>query len=156
MSTLIYVETSIPSFYFDTRRDVEMQARRKWTRLWWGLPKTESDLVTGFPVLAELDQAPSPKREQALKLMSGLEVLPPDPEIDEIVAVYLAHKLMPTEALGDAHHLALACYHRCDMLVTWNCKHIANAEIRNIVAAVSYEHGYGAQVICTPEELMGE
>jgi len=154
MSTLIYVETSIPSFYFDTRRDVEMQARRKWTRLWWGLPKTESDLVTGFPVLAELDQAPSPKREQALKLMSGLEVLPPDPEIDEIVAVYLAHKLMPTEALGDAHHLALACYHRCDMLVTWNCKHIANANKLPHIRRVNALLGLETPALVTPLELL--
>ena len=65
MSTLIDVETSIPSFYFDSRRDVEMQACRKWTRLWWSLPKPDTDLVTGFPLLAELNQAPSPKREQA-------------------------------------------------------------------------------------------
>ena len=43
-----------------------------------------------------------------------------------------------------------------DYLLTWNCKHIANAAIRNVVAAVAYDHGYGAPVICTPEELMGE
>lgn len=65
MNTLIYVETSVPSFYFDTRRDVEMQARCRWTRLWWSLPKPDTDLVIGFPVLAELGQAPSPKRELA-------------------------------------------------------------------------------------------
>jgi hypothetical protein len=39
----------------------------------------------------------------------------------------LAHKLMPHEGLGDAAHLALASYHECDMLITWNCKHLANA-----------------------------
>ena len=43
-----------------------------------------------------------------------------------------------------------------DYLLTWNCKHIANAAIRNVVAAVAYDHGYGVPVICTPEELMGE
>ena len=154
MSTLIYVETSIPSFYFDTRRDVEMQARRKWTRLWWGLPKAEFDLVTGFPVLAELDQAPSPKREQALNLIRGLEVLPPDPEIDEIVAVYLAHKLMPVEALGDAHHLALASYHHCDMLVTWNCKHIANANKLPHIRRVNALLGWETPALVTPLELL--
>jgi hypothetical protein len=53
MSMLIYVETSIPSFYFDTRRDVEIHARRNWTRLWWSLAKPGANLVTGFPVLAD-------------------------------------------------------------------------------------------------------
>ena len=154
MSTLIDVETSIPSFYFDSRRDVEMQARRKWTRLWWSLPKFEITLVTGFPVLAELDQAPSPKREQSLALIRDLEVLASDPEIDEIVAVYLAHKLMPTEALGDAHHLALASYHHCDMLVTWNCKHIANANKLPHIRRINALLGLETPLLVTPLELL--
>ena len=35
MNRLIYVETSIPSFYFETRGQPEHQARRNWTREWW-------------------------------------------------------------------------------------------------------------------------
>ena len=42
-----------------------------------------------------------------------------------------------------------------DYLLTWNCKHIANAEMRNAVGAVCGSHGCGPPVICTPEELMG-
>ena len=154
MSTLIYVETSVPSFYFDTRRRAEMQARRQWTRRWWNTPKFDTDLVVGFPVLAELDHAPSPKREQALALIRPLEVLPPDPEIDEIVAVYLAHKVMPVEALGDAHHLALASYHHCDMLVTWNCKHIANANKLPHIRRVNALLGLETPTLATPLELL--
>jgi len=41
-----------------------------------------------------------------------------------------------------------------DYLLTWNCKHVANAEIPNLVGGVAYHQGYGAPVICTPEELM--
>jgi predicted nucleic acid-binding protein len=154
MSMLIYVETSIPSFYFETRREVEMQARRNWTRLWWNLAKPGVNLVTGFPVLAELGLAPSPKREQTLQLLSDLEVLPPDEEVDEIVAVYLAHKLMPLEALGDAHHLALAAYHHCDMLVTWNCKHIANANKLPHIRRVNALLGLETPALVTPLELL--
>ena len=154
MSKLLYVETSIPSFYFDTRTDVMMVARRKWTRQWWSLPRFEIDLVTGFPVLAELDLAPSPKREQALVLIRELEILPPDAEIDDIVAVYLAHKLMPAEALGDAYHLALASYHHCDMLVTWNCKHIANANKLPHIRRVNALLGLETPALVTPLELL--
>jgi len=154
MDVLVDIETSIPSFYFDTRSNIEMQARRKWTRLWWSLPKPESVLVTGFPVLAELDQAPSPKREAALGLIRDLEVLPPDPEIDEIVAVYLANKLMPAEALGDAHHLALASYHHCDILATWNCKHIANANKLPHIRRVNALLGLETPALATPLQLL--
>ena len=131
-----------------------MVARRKWTRLWWSLPKPDTHLVTSFSVLAELNLAPSPKRERALGLVRDLEVLPTDPEIDEIVAVYLTHKLMPAEALGDAHHLALASHHRCDMLVTWNCKHIANANKLPQIRHVNTLLGLETPALVTPLELL--
>lgn len=82
MTKLLYIETSIPSFYFDTRTDPLMVARRRWTRHWWDMPKPDVQLVTGAPVHAELDRAPSPKRERALHLIRDLEILPPDPEIE--------------------------------------------------------------------------
>jgi hypothetical protein len=86
--------------------------------------------------------------------MHDLEVLPPVPEIDEIVAVYLAHQLMPVEAMGDAHHLALASYHRCDMLVTWNCKHIANANKLANIRRVNALLGLETPVLATPLQLL--
>ena len=107
-----------------------------------------------LPRPCQLDLTPSPKREQSLALIRDFEVLPPDPQIDEIVAVYLAHKLMPAEALGDAHHLALACYHHCDMLVTWNCKHIANANKLPHIRRVNALLGLETPALVTPLELL--
>ena len=46
MSTLIYVETSIPSFYFETRERTRFQAMREWTREWWEVAKGRDTLVT--------------------------------------------------------------------------------------------------------------
>ena len=63
---------------------------------------------------------------------------------------------IPRKASEDALHIALATVHGMDYLLTWNCKHIANAEMRNSVAAACRLRGYEAPVICTPEELMGE
>ena len=39
MSQLIYVETSIPSFYYETRTPVQLQARSEWTQEWWELAR---------------------------------------------------------------------------------------------------------------------
>ncbi|MSU64407.1 MAG: hypothetical protein EXS31_18795 [Pedosphaera sp.] len=60
-----YVETTVPSFYFDTRSPMEMRSRRFWTRQWWDAPKPGAILVTGFSVLSELELAPGSKRAQA-------------------------------------------------------------------------------------------
>ena len=154
MPRLIYIETSIPSFYFDTRTAVELRARRNWTRRWWDQPQEDDERVTSAAVLEELEHAPKPKRESCLSLIADLPLLPYTDEVAEIVETYHRHKVMPIEASADADHLALATFHRCDMLVTWNCQHIANANkfphIRRINALLGYET---AQLV-TPLELL--
>jgi hypothetical protein len=62
---------------------------------------------------------------------------------------------MPPHAVRDAAHIAIATVNGMDYLLTWNCKHLANAQIIRRVAAVCNRKGYDMPVICTPEELMG-
>lgn len=73
----------------------------------------------------------------------------------------LAQKLivdgpLPKKAVVDALHIAVATVHGMDYLLTWNCKHIANAEMQSKIAAVCRWSGFEPPVICTPEELLGE
>ena len=154
MSQLIYIETSIPSFYHDTRTAVQFQARREWTREWWKIARLRDELVTSDPVLAELERSPEPKRSQAITLLEPLPMLDDVEEVDVLVAVYLKHKLMPREATGDARHLALATFYRCDVLASWNCKHIANANKREHIESINSMLGYETPLLITPLELL--
>lgn len=63
--------------------------------------------------------------------------------------------LLRLEALRDAAHLAFACGYELDYLVTWNCTHIANAELRRRLMALNAALGLQTPIICTPEELLG-
>jgi hypothetical protein len=156
MSALIYIETSVPSFYHETRPERDLQARRDWTRQWWEMPKFEQELVIGLPVISELEETPQPKRGKLLALIAQFGVLPYSPEIAEIVEVYFAHKIMPKEAQGDANHLALASFHNCDMLVTWNCKHLANANKFGHIHRVNALLGLRTPALVTPLQLLEE
>jgi hypothetical protein len=60
---------------------------------------------------------------------------------------------LPPRAAVDAFHIAIACAHGVDYLLTWNCKHIANAAMRGTIEAICRSEGFTAPVICTPEEL---
>ena len=120
MSQLIYIETSIPSFYHETRAG-QFQTMREWTREWWDIARLRDELVTSDAVVLELRHAPEPKRSEALALLATLPILDDVERVDEIVAVYFQHKLMPRDAEGDARHLALATFHECAILATWNC-----------------------------------
>jgi len=149
-----YIETSIPSFYHDTRTDPQFQAMREWTRQWWDRSKPSARLVTGQPVFLELSKAPSPKKELGLTLIDPLPRLPYSSEIDEIVALYIRHKIMPNEAMGDAAHLALASFYKCDFLMTWNCKHLANANNFDHINRINNLLGLFNPKIVTPFQLL--
>jgi hypothetical protein len=58
--------------------------------------------------------------------------------------------------MEDSVHIAVAAVHGIDYLLTWNCRHIANATMRQRIELECAEAGYQAPIICTPEELMEE
>jgi hypothetical protein len=74
---------------------------------------------------------------------------------EELVQVLLRQTGLPTKALADMSHIALATVHGMQFLLTWNCKHIANANVLRVVARTCRERGYELPMICTPEELTG-
>ena len=90
-----------------------------------------------------------------------LEILDAFPPLDvNREAISLARALVekgpiPEKAAVDALHIAVATVHGMDYLLTWNCKHIANAEMQAAVAKICREAGYEPPIICTPEELLG-
>jgi predicted nucleic acid-binding protein len=146
MSMLVYAEK---------RKGLVVEVRRKWTREWWAKPKPDQQLVTSAIVFDELQQIPDVARRNAsIALLRDMEALEYTIEIEEVAAVYLQHKLMPAEAFGDADHLALASFYNCDILVTWNCKHLANANKTGHIRRVNALLGLRTPLLVTPLELL--
>ena len=155
MKPRVYVETTIPSFYHEARPEPDMVARRQWTRDWWEQTGGGYSLVTSVAVLDELDGGDFPNKEQALELMNELPLVPVEPAIVEIVQSYIRHQLMPRDPVGDALHLALASYHKCDFLLTWNCRHLANANKFGHIRRMNTMLGLYVPLLVTPLELLG-
>ena len=89
-------------------------------------------------------------------MLDELELLAIGPAVAEIVEAYTRHQLMPVDPFGDALHLALASYHRCDFLVTWNCQHLANARKFGHIRRLNGILGLFVPELVTPMELLGE
>ncbi|HEX3149827.1 MAG TPA: type II toxin-antitoxin system VapC family toxin [Gemmataceae bacterium] len=151
----VYVETTIPSFYHDDRSDPEIVARRNWTRQWWDGVSARYELVTSVAVLDELASGPSDRSPSWLALLDAVPLVPVVAAVTDIVVAYQSHKLMPADPAGDALHVALASYHKCDFLVTWNCRHLANANKFAHLRRVNALLGLFVPSLVTPLELMG-
>lgn len=152
----VYVETTIPSFYHDARTAPAIVARREWTRKWWSDAGTRYELVTSPAVLRELENGPTDRHAEWLSLIRDLPLLPIEPPIASIVQTYRLQKVMPHAPADDALHLALASYHKCDFLVTWNCQHLANANKFGHIRRVNTMLGLFVPALVTPLELLGE
>jgi hypothetical protein len=69
---------------------------------------------------------------------------------------FLGTGMIPVNAVEDAPHVAIATVHGRDYPVTWNCRHIANAEIVKRLAEVAEDLGYELPALCTPEQSKGD
>jgi len=156
MKPSVYIETSIPSFYYEVRTEPDMVARREWTREWWNDHLVNYDAYTSEAVIEELEGGLFPGKEDALKLLDNLPLLDINEPIADTVATYISHHVMPGDPAGDALHLAIASFHKCDFLVTWNCRHLANANKFGHIRRINTLLGLFVPVIVTPLELLGE
>ena len=151
----VYIETTIPSFYYNCRSEPEMVARGRWTREWWDDANERYDRLTSEAVLDELSDGEYESQEAFLALLSNLPLLVIGPEVIEIAATYIQHRLMPNDPTGDELHLAVASYHQSEFSLTWNCQHLANANKFGHIRRVNTMLGLYVPTLVTPLELLG-
>jgi hypothetical protein len=152
-----YLETTIVS-YFCARpsRDLIIAAQQEITRHWWQERLPRYHIVISDFVLREAiagDALAAKKRISALNQFPLLDVTA---DVEKLANWFLHKLLVPRKKLIDAMHISVAAVHGIDYLVTWNCSHIANAEMRTAISFACDEMGYRCPTICTPQELMGQ
>ena len=155
MKPKVYIETSIPSYLTSRpRNDLRAMANQNTTIEWWENRRTEFDIYISEFVVAESSQGDleaAGHRPAAIKEISELDVTE---EVRQLGRALVAEGPIPEGAEIDAYHIAVAAVNGMDYLLTWNCKHIANAVIRPQIEAVCRNHGFEPPIICTPQELM--
>ena len=75
--------------------------------------------------------------------------------VESLAARLLKESNLPPKAATDAAHIAISAVNGMNYLLTWNCRHIANAEMTPRVREICESAGFGCPIICTPQELMG-
>ena len=156
MPPKVYVETSVIGAYFEERKDIVSVSQCHWSRLWWDQIRDEYDVIVSEGVINELADPDFKDSQPALSLLDRVPQVKISNEVRDIVNVYITRKLMPQGPLGDALHLALASYHKCDYLLTWNCKHLANPNKFQHIRIVNTALGLYVPIITTPNQLVGD
>ena len=155
MKRSVYIETTIPSSYYDERLEPEMVARQHWTRHWWDELRGNYSLCTSAAVLDELKKKWHPNQEKKIALLDNIPLLEITKEVIEIAEVYITNYVMPSDPVGDALHLAVAVYHKVDILLTWNCNNLANENKMQHIRRTNALMGLFTLSIVTPLNLLG-
>ena len=149
----VYIETSVVSYLTSQpSRDIVLAAHQQITHSWWAT-RARFDLYVSEAVLAEAGGGDPSAAARRMAILASLPVLSITNEVAGLANHFIAVGALPQKAFVDAVHVAAAATHGMDFLLTWNCKHIANAVIRGRLEALCRTRNLQPPMICTPEEL---
>ena len=156
MST-IYIETTIVG-YLTARsaNDVIFLARQELTRRWWDR-RRKYDLYVSQFVLDEASAGDTTAAAERMALLDGLQLLDAGhPDVDRLADLLIDRHLLPSKARTDAQHVAVATVFGVEYLITWNCRHIANADRLPSIYSTLRGEGFDPPLIVTPEEFSND
>jgi len=154
---IVCIETSFVSLLVSTpSRNLITAANPQLTRDWWQVRRGSFHCMTSDQTLAEVSRGESEQAQQRLAALADLPSLPITLEAGNLAAEFLSTGALPAAARADAVHLAVASIAQADYLLTWNCRHLANAQILRRLARQRDRSGWVLPTVCTPMELMGE
>jgi len=153
----VYIETTIVSYLVaNPSRDSILAAHQKLTRQWWQAERLRYECVTSSEVLREAGLGDAEMSRRRVEALSGLTVLAVNEAARGLARELLAAKILPSAAASDAIHAVVASQGRINILLTWNCRHLANPHILGKLREFIAGQGLILPEICTPIELMGE
>lgn len=152
----VYLETSFLSYLVaPLSRDLLVAAHQLSTQEWWRHRQPNFACYVSQVVIDEASRGDPEESKKRMDIVDPLRVLEITEDAEELTKAILDAAIMLPKAVRDAAYVAVASVHNIDYLLTWNCKHLANAQIMRRIGRVCNAEGYNMPLICTPEELMG-
>ena len=153
----VYLETTFISYLVALpARDLVVAAHQQVTRDWWQQRRQQFRCVVSPVVIDEISMGDESEVNKRLDLVRPLDVLAASTDAEELTQAIMDAGVLPEKAVRDAAHIAVAAVHGVEYLLTWNCRHLANAQISRRIQVVCNSQGFRVPLICTPEELLEE
>ena len=154
MPERVDIETTIVS-YLTARpsRDVVVAGHQQVTHEWWDARRQSYDLCVSQLVLQESAAGDPQAAQDRMAVLQGMTFLETTAEALALAKELIRAGALPAKAADDALHISVAAVQGVRYLLTWNCRHLANATMRPLIESVCVSQGFKAPIICTPEEL---
>ncbi|MEI6493729.1 MAG: type II toxin-antitoxin system VapC family toxin [Verrucomicrobiota bacterium] len=155
MSETVYIETTVVSYLVaKPSRDLVLAAHQEVTREWWEIQRPLYQCVTSVETLREASAGDPTMAAERMAALAGFPVIQIEPAIEETALSFLKTGAIPETMRSDAIHLAAAAHAGADYLLTWNCRHLANAHVLRRLEREAVTHGWQLPTVCTPLELL--
>lgn len=156
MMESVYIETTFISYLVSRpSRDILVAAHQQTTNEWWTSRRHEFECFISQVVIDEIQAGDVEAAEKRMEEIGNFPVLEASVEAEYLAGAIIEAEAIPKRAVRDAAHIAVAAVNDVDYLLTWNCRHLANAQLIRRVSVICNAKGFNMPVICTPEELMG-
>jgi hypothetical protein len=151
----VYIETSVISYLTaKPSRDLIIAGHQRITQDWWKYAKPKFECYISQIVIEEISMGDSNAAAKRLYAVEDILNLEFTPLIDNLARKYMNLFGIPEKAKLDAYHLAFAVVNKIDILLSWNCKHIANALINIKLRDYNSNNSLFVPFLCTPQELL--
>ena len=149
----IYLDTSVIS-YLDQQDAPERMAETR--QLWEQIKTGKYNIVISNLTFDEIKRCADDKRSTLLGYVTEIhfENVEQDDESQRLSALYFERGGLPPKSKEDALHIAIATVNNCDIILSWNFKHIVNLRAVTAVEAVNIQEGYRIVRIMPPAMLL--
>lgn len=153
--SVAYLETSFVSYLTGwVSPHPEAARRQSLTWKWWEEEGDKWQCVVSQAVLDEVKLGNLEAAQRRLECIEGLEVSRTTDEAWSLMETLVAAHALPEKARTDALHVAMAAVRGVDLLLTWNCRHIANPVMLPKIYSTLEKAGYKCPAIATPGQLL--
>ena len=153
----VYIESSVIS-YITARpnRDIVTSARQAITIEWWEEYRNSFDTFISELVIEEVGSGDLVAAKKRLSIVKNIPVLEATENSTILARALIIRGAVPESSTEDAIHIGIAAVQNMDFLLTWNFKHINNANTRDRISEVITHLNYRCPILCSPEELINE
>ena len=141
MKTKLYLDTSIPSAFFDTSKPIRQLMIQKW----FENEASGYELYISVLTIEEINRLKNPEKLLNIRNLltsSNVNMLDLTDEVIALGEEYIQGGAIPPSEPEDAYHIAIATVNGIETLASWNFKHIVSINPIRKIHEINLKRGY--------------